>query len=390
MIKVSEQRMAFFASAQLYLSLSILFGTWVIYIPHITEKLNMSEGQLGVALFFGAFGSLFGTVIGKGLIGKFGEGRVSLVSMMMQSVFMLSMFLAPTFYLLCTGFFLYGFSGGIFQVSVNAMVISIEKKFKVAIMSRCHGFFSLGGLIASGLGTLLLIALDSAVWHIVFSVSVVVILQLVFAKVVLPVRSVPQPRIVQPSSKTKKNGLLICLALIAISVMVTEGAIADWSGLYLQDVVKVNKEWLGLAYAAFSLSMTVGRFVGDFFSRRFGSLQIIIGGFALGLIGFVFVLSQEFYSVVFGFFVIGTGFSIIVPEIYRISANIEGVNSANGIAFMAGAGYVGFLAGPVLLGIVAETFGLSISFMVLFVLVSFGALLATALKISSRLKLTNS
>ncbi len=390
MMKLSEQRMAFMASAQLFLSLSLLFGTWVIYIPHITDKLNMSESQLGIALFFGAIGSLFGTTLGKGMVGKYGEGKVSTLSMLMQSVFMFSMFLAPSFYLLSAAFFLYGFSGGLFQVGANAMVISLEKQYGISIMSSCHGFFSLGALIASGFGTFLLIALDNATLHIILSVSTVVILQILFSKVIIPIRSKAEPKQKSETSNLKRNAVLLWLAFIAMSVMITEGAIADWSGLYMQDVVKANKNWLGLAYAAFSLSMTAGRFIGDYFSRRFGPLQIIIAGFVLGLIGFLLVFSQHFAIVIIGFFVIGTGFSVIIPEIYRVSANLEGINSAYGIAFMASAGYVGFLVGPVILGILAESFGLSVSFMVLFALVGMGAILVTLLQLGSRIKLVKS
>lgn len=147
MMHLKAHQKEFIAASQLYLSLSILFGTWVIYIPQITDKLHMSEGQLGLSLFFGALGSLAGTFMGKPLTSKFGEGYIALVSVLALTISMIGMFLAPSFELLTVGLFFFGISGGNYQVAVNAMVIAIEKKHNISIMSKCHGFFSLGALI---------------------------------------------------------------------------------------------------------------------------------------------------------------------------------------------------------------------------------------------------
>jgi predicted MFS family arabinose efflux permease len=386
-LEISKKTHTLLASAQLYLTLSILFGTWVIYIPQLVEKLNMSEGQLGIVLFFGAVGALVGTQIGKLATRKFGEGPLSFYSVVALAVFTIALFVAPSFYYLSVAMFLNGFSGGLFQVSVNSMVAYIERNQKISIMSTCHGFFSLGAIISSGLGTLVLIALKNPLIHVLLASALVLILQIIFIKKYYPIKD-PKLQLNEPFiEKNTKNSTLIWLALIAITVMVSEGAIADWSGLFLQDVALAKKELLGLGYAGFSLSMTIGRFTGDYFSKKFGALKIIIAGFTIGLAGFTIVLMAHPLLSIAGFFVVGAGFSIIVPEIYRLSANLKGVEPASGIAFMAGAGYVGFLAGPVALGFIAETFGLSVSFIVLFCMVTVGSVLSIGLRLSSKLKL---
>ena len=355
-------RWLFFAAAQFYLTFSIFIGTWVLYIPEISEKLLMTNQQLGVALFFGALGSIASLPFAKKLTQRVGEGLMSFASVIGLSVGIIYMFLSPSYEHLCAGLFVFGFGGGFFQVAVNSMVAVIEYERKITIMSACHGFFSLGGLISSGLGTALLIWIGSATLHIVLVVIFVMLLQAVF---IWQYHTIKDKRVIESAPENTKNrriGILFWLAIIALSVMVTEGGIADWSGLYLKNVVKAKPEYLGLGYAGFSLSMTIGRFTGDMFSKRFGAIPIIFTGFLLSVLGFALILTQQWEFALGGFFIVGAGFSVIIPEVFRLSANLQGVNPSSGIAFLSAASYVGFLGGPVAFGFVAETFGLIVSF----------------------------
>jgi fucose permease len=162
-------------------------------------------------------------------------------------------------------------------------------------------------------------------------------------------------------------------------MMASEGAIADWSGLYLKQVVLVPAEFLGLGYALFAGGMAVGRFTGDALSMRFGSWRLLRSAIAVSLLGFGLVLTSQIVMVFAGFMVIGLGFSIIVPEIYRLASNVPGVRPADGISLIAASSNVGFLTGPVVLGFVAELYSLYVSFMVLTAFV-LAALLFSALQ----------
>lgn len=387
MLELSNKRRTFFAAAQLMLSLSLLFGTWVIYIPQIIEKLNMSEGQLGITLFFASMGALAGTFVGKPLVSKFGEGGMSFYSIIGMAISMLFIFLAPSYLILVIVFIVWGFGSGVYQIAVNSMVNAIEQQQKVTIMSSCHAFFSMGALIAAGAGTGLLILLKNATLHIIISVSLVFILQMVFFKYYYHIRSILKNEEAKNNIPFKRLPIIVLLALISLTAMVSEGAIADWSGLFLQDVALMKSDLVGLGYAGFSLAMTMGRFVGDYFSKKYGAFQIILMGFIISMTGFILVLTTIPYLSLVGFFIIGSGFSIVVPEVYRLSANVNGVHSASGIAFVSGSGYVGFLAGPPLLGFIAEHFGLTISFVSLLGLVAFGTALVLTLKMSSYVQL---
>lgn len=113
--------------------------------------------------------------------------------------------------------------------------------------------------------------------------------------------------------------------------------------------------------------MTLGRFLGDSISARIGSVKIVALGSVIAIIGYFLVLTTDMYLAILGFALTGLGFSVIVPELFRIGGNVKGVESSQGIAFIAGTGYSGFLVGPVILGFIAEQFSLSSSFITLMV-----------------------
>jgi fucose permease len=158
--------------------------------------------------------------------------------------------------------------------------------------------------------------------------------------------------------------------------MVSEGAIADWSALYLKKIILLDIKYIGLGYSAFSLAMMIGRFTGDSLSKKLGSWQLITYASLIAILGFLLVLILNPVFAISGFFVAGLGFSVIVPEVYRLASNIDGVKTADGVSFIAATTNIGFLVGPVLLGFIAELKSLHLSFIVLTIWVSLAFFMA--------------
>jgi len=169
---------------------------------------------------------------------------------------------------------------------------------------------------------------------------------------------------------------LLLIALVAMIFMVAEGAIADWSALYLKKVIKIDLEFIGFGYAGFSLAMTIGRFFGDWVSKKLGSWKLIWLGSLIGLTGFTLVLLPYDFVVLTGFTIVGLGFSAIVPEVYRMAANVKGIKTTDAVSFISASANIGFLVGPVVLGFLAELRTLWFSFMVLSFLVAAAFLIA--------------
>jgi fucose permease len=109
----------------------------------------------------------------------------------------------------------------------------------------------------------------------------------------------------------------------------------------------------------------IGRFSGDSLSKKLGSWQLITYSSFIGIMGFLLVLILNPFFTIPGFFIVGLGFSVIVPEVYRLASNVEGVKTADAVSFVAATTNIGFLVGPVLLGFVAELKSLHLSFTVL-------------------------
>ena len=137
--------------------------------------------------------------------------------------------------------------------------------------------------------------------------------------------------------KHKRNKImpLFIIAVIGLIVMVSEGAIADWSALYLKKIILLDIKYIGFGYSAFSLAMMIGRFTGDSLSKKLGSWQLITYSSLVGIIGFLLVLILNPIFTIPGFFVVGLGFSVIVPEVYRLASNIDGVKTADGVSFLS-------------------------------------------------------
>lgn len=352
----------YLVSALFYLALSFLFSTWITYIPYVCEKLQLSEGRFGGALFFSAVGSFLMIPIAPRLITRFGVGRMSLIGLIYFSISTLLPILAFDYVTLCVGLFLLGSGSCLFNISINALTGTIEKGDDVMIMSGSHGFFSAGGMIGASLGGFVAAKLDNPLLHYGIVILFFISLQLYSRKYYWNIKGAAKhhERVVFSAFKP-----LFLVAFIGLIMMVAEGAIADWSALYLKNVVLVHETLLGFGYGAFALFMTVGRFLGDWVSHKYGSWQIISGGTLFSLFGFALVLTAYPVSVILGFAVVGLGFSAIVPEIFRIASKTHSLPTSAGVSFIAGASNVGFLIGPVLLGFLAELRSLRFSYLAL-------------------------
>ena len=353
----------YFAPAWVFASLNILFGTWAIYIPSVKESLNIDKATLGIAIFFLSLGVFTIFPIASRIINKLGVGKATWIGVLLICATAVLPMLAPSFMTLALALFLFGATNGFTDISMNTLVTEIEKEDRQNFMSASHGFFSLGGVLA-GLGSFLIPVLENRVVHMLLAVALVFLVNLAFFRRYKNIVAAPIEK--EPFSFKNFKPLLL-LGLVSFVVMGSEGAIVDWSGLFLKEVSLAPEAIWGAGFLGFQFMMTLGRFLGDAISARIGSVKIVAVGAALAIIGFLMVLTTNMIVAIAGFALTGLGFSVIVPELFRIGGNVKGVESSQGVAFIAGTGYSGFLVGPVILGFVAEAFSLSWTFITLLV-----------------------
>ena len=351
----------YFAPAWVFASLNILFGTWAIYIPIVKENLLIDKSQLGIAIFFLSLGVFTVFPIAAKIINTYGVGKVTYYGILFNSVVALLPLLAPNYYTLMIALYLFGATQGLTDIAMNTLVTEIEKEDKKSFMSAAHGFFSLGGVLA-GLGSFFIITLGNPALHMGIVVSLVLVLNYSLRKNYVHILAAPVEK--EPFSLKLFKPLLV-IGIVSFMVMGGEGAIIDWSGLYLQEITQAPEAVWGAGFLAFSVFMTTGRFFGDSISQRIGSVKIVALGISIAILGYFAVLSTDMYLAIVGFGLIGLGFSVIIPELFRIGGNVKGIQSAQGVAFIAGAGYAGFLSAPPILGFLAESSSLVTTFVVL-------------------------
>lgn len=351
----------YLAPAWVFASLNIWFGTWAIYIPIVKERLEIDKSQLGIAIFFLSLGVFTVFPIAAKIINKIGVGKATWYGVIMCSFAALLPLIAPSYYTLMAALFILGATNGFTDISMNTLVTELEKEDKQNFMSAAHGFFSLGGVLA-GLGSFLIVFLDSPILHMSIVVSIVFIVNLMLRKNYIHIIAAPVEK--EPFSIKLFKPLLI-IGIVSFVVMGGEGAIVDWSGLYLKEISLAPEALWGTGFLAFSITMTLGRFLGDGISKKIGSIKIVALGSAIAVLGYLGVLSAYTYLAILGFGLVGLGFSVIIPELFRIGGTVKGIDSSQGVSFIAGTGYAGFLAAPPILGFLADSASLKLSFVVL-------------------------
>ncbi len=372
-IKFFYQNSKYFASAFLYSCFSLIFSTWVTYIPQIAEKLGITEGRIGKAIFFSALGAFFMIRICRHIIDRVGVGRYAFFALIVYCAFFYGPFLAYSYNTLCLSLFLFGMASSSFAISLNSLTATIEKQDEIYIMSRSHGFWSIGGMIGAATGSFVAVLLHNPILHITILVTIILLVQ---TKLKSHYYSRKGEQLIQEKPKQKNMKPLYVIAVVGLVMMVSEGAIADWGALYLKKIILLNLKYIGFGYAAFSSAMMIGRFTGDSLSKKLGSWKLIIYSSLIGTMGFLLILILNPIISVLGFFIVGLGFSVVVPEVYRLASNIEGIKTADGVSFIAATSNIGFLVGPVLLGFIAELNSLHLSFIVLTIFVSLAFFIA--------------
>ncbi|HET6566882.1 MAG TPA: MFS transporter, partial [Rhodothermales bacterium] len=308
------------------------------------------------------------------IIARWGAGRVTFVSALVFCLTTVLPSLSWNMPTLITALFCIGLTSGAMDIAMNAEASAVELASGEPIMSTCHGFWSIGGMVGAALGGII------ASWHVPFTLHMAVLIALMLVLVVLrrgtllaalPVLSPPQRLFALPT------GPLIGLAVMAFCVMIGEGAMIDWSAVYLKNTLGTGAAVAGFGYALFSMSMAVGRLHGDQLYTRFTTAVLVQRSGLIAAIGLggALLLANPTAALV-GFACAGLGFASMVPIVYRSATKAPGMLPGTGLAAVATAGYAGMFAGPPLIGFTAEAVGLGSALGIVVALLLLVALMA--------------
>jgi len=358
LVPSSRARSRWAVSACFFINGAVL-ASWVPHIPAVKARHAISDGQLGLVLLAMAVGSVFALPIAGWFINRFGSCRMTIIAAIGFSLTLPLLILSPNLASLVSALVLFGACNGLLDVSMNAQAIEVERAYHRPIMSSFHALFSLGGLVGASVAGLAMSVGLRDTQHVIAVMTIAVLGILVMLRWLVP--SPPQqgdcgPTFVRPSPAVLGLGMLAFLGLL------TEGSMADWSAVYLHDVLQTNAALAAAGFATCSLMMAIGRFGGDWITTRVGSARLLQGSATLAALGLGSgLLIATPTAAIAGFGLVGLGIANIIPVLFSAAGKIEGRQAGTALAAVASTGYCGFLTGPPLIGFVAEHSSLPIA-----------------------------
>ena len=336
--------------ALVFLIHGIIVSNWVARIPAVQGALHLSNAVLGLALLGASGGAVLSMLRMSQVISRFGSKRVTTWSSIGFCAALPLPALAWNAGSLALALLVYGLFAGSMDVAMNTQGVEVERFYQRPVMVGFHALFSLGGMIGSAAG-------GFAAGHGIAPLPHLTMISLIAGAGVLVStrRLLPDAPEVIAARDVRAFPFrpLLALGVIAFCILLGEGAMADWSAVYLTQFTGQGTAATG--YAVFSLAMAGGRFAGDWLRGRLGSVRLVRLGSALAAVGLACGLAYgRVLPALIGFSCAGVGFSSIFP----ITLSAAGVKAMPrpqaGVATVTAFGYVAFLAGPPAIGLLSD------------------------------------
>ncbi len=347
------------ATTAVFLANGIGIGAWAVEVPRIKESLRLTDTALGLALFAFALGAIIAMPLAGRLASRFGSGRITA---WLAIIFVMALplpALMPNLACLCLALLALGLANGALDVSMNGHASTIEGIWQAPIMSSFHAAWSLGGLLGAASGA----AIQAEGFGVLGGLLLpdLAIGALIFISAALALRNLG-PRIKETAGGLRiPSAAIMKLALLAFLCMLVEGAVADWSAVFLRAQLSTHAGAAALGYSSFAFAMAACRVAGDSSVQRWGPAAVISAGGLIAAGGLALVLSwpNEVTACV-GFALVGIGLANIVPVIFSAAGRSTSPPAA-GVSMAATMGYLGFLLGPPLIGFGAGWVGLRLA-----------------------------
>jgi MFS family permease len=329
-------------------------AAWISRIPTITDRLDLSNAQVGMSLMAIAGGALVAFPLsGKRISTHSSRNALTIFSCILIGALPF-IGLATNLWMLIPILFCLGFGNGGMDVAMNAQGVEVERFYGRPILSTLHGFYSLGAFAGAGLGAIAAGISLHPFPHFIIS-AVLAAIGLRYVQTTL-VDDAPDHRALEaePTFAFPPRALWF-LGAVVLAAAVGEGAMADWGGLYLKNHLDTSGSTAAFGFAMFSLAMLLGRFSGDVMVAKFGPINVVrYGGLAAGAGLAAGVLVDRPWSAIVGYCAVGFGLAAAFPLVFRAAAHHPTIAQGRAVAAVATIGYTGFLAGPPILGWIAE------------------------------------
>ncbi|KQX96020.1 MFS transporter [Variovorax sp. Root473] len=365
------------ASRAQFFASGFIFATWGVHVPTVKAHYAIDEAQLGLAMLAAGAGAMVGLTSAGRWIGRHGARRMAALCGCIYALLIAGLIAMPGYAALLGLLAVFGLVTSVFDVAINTEAAQLELRGGQPLMSGMHGMFSLGGMVGAASGSAALAAGMAPQTHLWMVAVVMIGVVAIAATRMLPTPAAPANGAAAADHGFRlPRGVLAVLGVLAALGLIAEGAIYDWSVLYMQQELGSPQQQAALAYASFSAAMAAARFGGDAMRARFSPTALLRGSGLLAAGAMTLVLLTDLpWLALLGFAGVGVGFANVVPILFGASARVPGVAPANGIAAVSAIAYLGFMAGPAVIGLLARVSSLTAA---LYVVVAFAAALAAS------------
>lgn len=322
-------------------------------LPRIQEQFSIDNGVVGLVLLASSIGALLAMPFTGWLIIRNGSRRITIFGIFFYCGLIPFIPWMPNLSSLMILFFILGISSGMSDVAMNSQAVMVEKQMQKPIMTSFHALFSVGMALGAFAGAFFTKIGAGIFLHFAF-VSALSLVTIFLARYYL-VHDKPEIKTTEEPAFRLPNAAMVSIGVIAFCSMLGEGAMADWSTNYMENVAKANHALAPIGLSAFALAMTIGRIFGDGARVKFGdrSLMVACGLVATAGLAIAIAFTHPF-MVIAGLFIVGIGLSAIVPIAYSIAGHTKDLPPGVGLAMVTTVGYSGFLFGPPIIGFIAQ------------------------------------
>jgi MFS family permease len=316
-----------------------------------------------MVLFAKPIGLFVSLPLSPWLVSRFGSKQIVTVAALCYIVILVCLGSVGYTYQVAVVLFFFGLAGNMANISMNTQAVGVEALYQKPVMGSFHGLWSFAGFIGAGLGTLM-IGWKVLPWKhfvVAFGISLLLLL-LVYRNFLKSDRAVGERSrfFVMPDRH------LFTLGVIAFCSLICEGTMFDWSGIYFEKVVKAPSALIGAGYTVFMCNMALSRFLSDYVTARLGFKRTLqISGLLITTGLMISVIFPYLYPAMAGFFLVGAGVSSVIPQVYSVAGKSRKFSTGAALTAVGSIGFLGFLIGPPLVGLLAGAFSLRVSFTVI-------------------------
>ena len=340
---------------------------WAGFVPYLKAKLSIGEDVLGSMILLLGVGSCLSMAIAGKLVESFGCKRVVLLA---SFIGMVSLTMCPTIATTTVALFFFGIGVGLSGASANLQAILTEKVSKKHLMGAYHGGWSLGGFAGAGVLLVLLKILSLPVNQSIWGLLIVLfIAMVVVSQFMLTFGSDPNAKVTKKSkSPLSFHPIALIFGLLSFVSYLVEGAVGDWSALYLFEDKGIVIEEAVMGVMLFNGTMCIGRLLGNRLGKHLTSKQVVVGGYLLGSIAMGLIVFLPGHASMYTYLLLGISLAMIVPNLFSAMGEQNVIPMTQAVATSTMLGYMGILMGPALIGFIAHGTSLTVAFIVLTIL----------------------